>query len=190
MLAYGDMRELTDEELARAIRLDPSQIAGLAPAWTCCGRCCWSGSGRSWRPTKPSRPSRPPQGVSRFGRVAVRPNRWPTVSSGPWPKNSCASSNGCGTHGRRRRPFAGQLMRLVARLGEKYQVDELAGEICVYGSNADDVSQRIEIKEELETIDRLLKQLEEAAKTAQIGIIDLEELVAIHRSGRVEKLRT
>ena len=28
MLMYGSMRELTDEELARAIHLDPSQIAG------------------------------------------------------------------------------------------------------------------------------------------------------------------
>ena len=32
MLAYGDMRELTDEELARAVQLDPSQIAGLGPS--------------------------------------------------------------------------------------------------------------------------------------------------------------
>ena len=29
---YGSMRELTEEELARAIRLDPSQIAGLGPS--------------------------------------------------------------------------------------------------------------------------------------------------------------
>ena len=32
MLAYGSRRELTEEELARAIRLDPSQIAGLGPS--------------------------------------------------------------------------------------------------------------------------------------------------------------
>ena len=32
MLAYGSMRELTDEELARAVQLDPSQIAGLGPS--------------------------------------------------------------------------------------------------------------------------------------------------------------
>jgi hypothetical protein len=32
MLRYGNMRQLTDEELARAIRLDPSQIAGLGPS--------------------------------------------------------------------------------------------------------------------------------------------------------------
>ena len=40
------------------------------------------------------------------------------------------------------------------------------------------------IKEELETIDQLLKQLEEARKTAQIGIIDMEELSAVRRAGR------
>ena len=32
MLAYGSMRELTDEELARAIRLDPSQFQNLGPS--------------------------------------------------------------------------------------------------------------------------------------------------------------
>src|SRR5438552_17220643 len=32
MLMFGDGRQLTDEELARAIRLDPSQIAGLGPS--------------------------------------------------------------------------------------------------------------------------------------------------------------
>src|SRR5438105_12838396 len=32
LLMYGSMRELTDEELARAVRLDPSQIAGLGPS--------------------------------------------------------------------------------------------------------------------------------------------------------------
>ena len=32
MLMYGSMRELTDEELARAVHLDPSQIAGLGPS--------------------------------------------------------------------------------------------------------------------------------------------------------------
>ena len=32
MLAFGEMRELTEEELARAVRLDPSQFAGLGPS--------------------------------------------------------------------------------------------------------------------------------------------------------------
>ena len=38
MLAFGGMRELTDEELARAVRLDPSQIAGLGPSIDCADR--------------------------------------------------------------------------------------------------------------------------------------------------------
>src|SRR5947208_5175430 len=32
LLFYGNTRELTEEELARAIHLDPSQIAGLGPS--------------------------------------------------------------------------------------------------------------------------------------------------------------
>src|ERR687885_2409349 len=32
LLHYGDMRRLTEEELARAVRLDPSQIRGLMPS--------------------------------------------------------------------------------------------------------------------------------------------------------------
>jgi hypothetical protein len=32
MLAYGSLRHLSEEELARAIRIDPSQIAGLGPS--------------------------------------------------------------------------------------------------------------------------------------------------------------
>ena len=33
MLAYGNLRELSEEELAQAVHLDPSQIAGLGPSW-------------------------------------------------------------------------------------------------------------------------------------------------------------
>jgi len=32
MLAYGSLRELTEEDLARAVRIDPRQIAGLGPS--------------------------------------------------------------------------------------------------------------------------------------------------------------
>src|SRR6516165_7857853 len=32
MLHYGSMRRLTEEELARAVRIDPSQIRGLGPS--------------------------------------------------------------------------------------------------------------------------------------------------------------
>ena len=51
------------------------------------------------------------------------------------------------------------------------------------------VPEALEIKEELETIDRLLKQLAEAAKTARMAIIDLAELAEFAEPGDVERLR-
>jgi uncharacterized protein with von Willebrand factor type A (vWA) domain len=50
------------------------------------------------------------------------------------------------------------------------------------------VPKALEVKEELETIDRLLKQLEEAMKNAQIGVIDLEELAQFAEPGDIEQL--
>src|SRR5262249_13832840 len=86
--------------------------------------------------------------------------------------------------GDRHGPFARQLLPL----GEKYQVDELASKYEFTGRTPMTVPQALEIKEELETIDRLLKQLEEAMKTAQIGIIDLEELAQFAEPGDMKQL--
>ena len=192
MLAYGDMRELTDEELARAIRLDPSQIAGLGPSLDMLramllerkrkilatyeteqvtGGCArtFHGSAASVHPPKPL--------ADRFKRAVADEQLRELERLWYYAADD-------------RDHFAGQLMRLVARLGEKYQVDELAAKYAFTGRTPMTVPQALEIKEELETIDRLLKQLEEAAKTAQIGIIDLEELSQFTDPAEVEKLET
>jgi uncharacterized protein with von Willebrand factor type A (vWA) domain len=50
------------------------------------------------------------------------------------------------------------------------------------------VPDALEIKKELEKIDELLKQLEEAAKTAQIGIVDMEALSEFLEPGDLEQL--
>ena len=50
------------------------------------------------------------------------------------------------------------------------------------------VPQALEIKKELEAIDKLLEQLQEAMKTAQIGIIDMEELSKFAEPGDVRQL--
>src|SRR5207302_3636349 len=79
-------------------------------------------------------------------------------------------------------------LQLVERLGEKYQIDELAAKYEFTGRTPMTVPEALEIKQELEAIDRLLKQLEEAMKTAQIGIIDLEELAQFAEPGDVQQL--
>src|SRR4029078_7586789 len=50
------------------------------------------------------------------------------------------------------------------------------------------VPQALEITEELEKIDELLKQLEEARKTAQIGISDMDLLSELAEPGDVEQV--
>src|SRR5207237_3676852 len=90
--------------------------------------------------------------------------------------------------GDERGEFARQLLHLVERLGEKYQVDDLASKYDFTGQTPMTVPEALEIKRELETIDKLLKQLEEAAKTAQIGVIDLEELAQFAEPGDIEQL--
>jgi len=88
-----------------------------------------------------------------------------------------------------RSPFARQLVQLVDRLGDKYQVDELVAKYEFTGQTSMTIPQSLEIKGELETIDRLLAQLEEAAKTAKIGVIDLNALAEFAEPGDIEGLR-
>jgi uncharacterized protein with von Willebrand factor type A (vWA) domain len=52
-----------------------------------------------------------------------------------------------------------------------------------------DVARALEVKEELETIDRLLKQLEEAAKNAKVFLIDMEALARFAEESQLEDLR-
>ena len=79
-------------------------------------------------------------------------------------------------------------MSVIERLGEKYEVDELAAKYEFTGHEAMTVPQALAVKEELEKIDELLKQLEEARKTARIGIIDMELLSEFAEPGDVDQL--
>jgi uncharacterized protein with von Willebrand factor type A (vWA) domain len=84
--------------------------------------------------------------------------------------------------------FARQLVQLIDRLGDKYQVDELASKYEFTGRKPLTIDQALAVKEELETIDRLLKQLQEAAKTAQIAVIDFSELSQFADAEQLEGL--
>ncbi len=190
MLTYGSMRELTDEELARAIQLDPSQIAGLGPSLEALmellrerkrkiletyetKRVQKEAAGRFHEMAKSMRP--PAKLEDRF-RQAVKEEQLYDIER-LWYRVDDERS-----------PFARQLVQLVNRLGDKYQVDELAAKYEFTGRAPMTVPKALEIKQELEEIDRLLQQLEEAAKTAQIGVIDMEALAEYAEPGDMEKL--
>lgn len=190
LLMFGERRELTEEELARAIRLDPSQISGLGPSIQALiamleerkrrilekyesrrvrkmADRAYAGEAQSIRPPKSQR--------DRY-HEAVRDEQIRELER-LWYSTGDDNS-----------PFARALVSLIERLGEKYQVDELAAKYEFTGHESMTVPQALEIKDELEKIDELLKQLEEARETAQIGIIDMDLLSEFAEPGDVEQL--
>ena len=182
----------TEEELARAVHLDPSQIAGLGPSLDALMEMLRERKRRNPRNLRDRH-----RAAARRRAELPRPGRaheaagqaGPAVSTRRCARNSSATWNSSGTPaGDERGKFARNLLQLVERLGEKYQVDELAGKYEFTGRQSMTVPEALEIKAELEKIDELLKQLEEATKTAQIGVIDMEELAQFAEPGDIEQL--
>jgi uncharacterized protein with von Willebrand factor type A (vWA) domain len=190
MLAFGELRELSEEELARAVKIDPSQIAGLGPTLESLKAALeerkhkiletYETDGVQKSATDHYRETgeqiAPPKNLRDRFRRAFEEEQIRDLER-VWY-----------AHGNDNSPFARQLVKLVDRLGDKYEIDELASKYDFTGRTPMKIPQAIEIKEELETIDRLLKQLEEAAKNAKIAVIDLEELAQYAQPGDMDKL--
>ncbi len=190
LLFYGNTRRLTEEELARAIRLDPRAISGLGPSLEALMALLRERKRKILETYETAHVQteayqrfhdqastmQPPGKIARPFQQAVREEQLRDLEQ-LWYRA-----------GEEHSKFARQLLQLVEHLGEKYQVDELAAKYEFTGRTEMTIPQALEIKEELETIDRLLKQLEEALKTAQIGIIDLEELAQFAEPGDLEQL--
>jgi uncharacterized protein with von Willebrand factor type A (vWA) domain len=190
LLWYGNARELSEEELANAVKIDPSQIANLGPSLDYL-RALLEERKRKILSTYETdtvqaeahgtfhdgaADLKPPGKLRGAYREAVREEQLYDLER-LWYRSG-------DEHGL----FARGLLHLMERLGEKYQVDELAAKYEFTGRQSLTVPEALKIKEELEAIDRLLEQLEEAAKSAQIGIIDLEELARFAQPGDLQQL--
>jgi len=190
MLAYGDLRELSEEELARAVHLDINQIAGLGPSLDALRQMLLERKRKILEKYETSKVKAdaekqfqgrakkmsPPKPLSDAFRKAVRSEQIRDLER-LWYRS-----------GDERSPFARQLLQLIDSLGDKYQVDELAANYEFTGRTPMSIPQALEIKEELDTIERLLKQLEEAEKTAQIAVIDFQELSQFADEGQMDEL--
>lgn len=214
-LRYGEYRKLTDEDLANAVRIDPSQIAGLGPSLDALIALLeerkrkilstyetdgvrkeaertyraiadevvrGDGHGRDARATggkKGKGAGGEDQGkkVRVALREAVRGEQMRDLER-LWYAAERVD-----------RGLAGELMGVIEALGNRYEVEELAARYTFTGRKGMSVPQAIEVKEELETIDRLLEQLREALKDAKIGIVDLDELSRFVDEAGVDELR-
>lgn len=178
MLAYGDMRELTEEELANAVKLDISQIAGLGPSLESLKRKLLEQKKKILETYETKRVQKtiardyadqikqthPPSKLNGEFQKAVKEEQLRDLER-LWYKSGDEQSK-----------FSRQILRLIERLGEKYQIDELARKYEFTGDETLTVELALKVKHDLELIDKLLKQLEEAQKNAQLAYIDLDEL--------------
>ncbi len=190
MLAYGQRRELTPEELARAIRIDPSQISGLGPSIDALiailkerkrkilerfeMRKARKAADRAV--AQQSQEMTPPKGLRERFHSAVKNEQIRDLERLWYAAGNDQS------------PFARGLVSLIETLGDKYLVEQLATKYEFTGREALTVPQALDVKEELEKIDDLIKQLEEARETAQIGLIDMEALAEFTEPGDVDQL--
>lgn len=191
MMRFGDADEFTEEQLANAIHLDASQIAQLGPSIDALREMLLERKRKilATYETKhvkkvaadnyrdASKKVVPPAKLAEPYRRAVREEQLYDLEQLYF------------RAGKDTDPFALGLVLVSARLGEKYQVDELAAKYEFTGREKMDVQKALEVKEELEEIDKLLKQLQEAKKTAQLAIIDLEELSKYAEPGDIEGLQ-
>jgi len=189
MMAYGSMDELTPEQLAEAIELDPSQIAGLGPSLSSLlamlqerkrkilatyeTDAVRSLADRAY--AQAAGQTHPPRNVRAAFSRAVRDEQ-------------IADLERLWYHLDQRSDFARKLVRLMDVLGEKYQIEELVAKYDFTGRRAMDVPKALAVKEELESIDRLIEQLKQAAKNAKIYLINMEELARFVDQEQIEGL--
>ncbi len=178
LLTFGDLRELTDEELAGAVTLDPSQIAGLLPSLdsllamllerkrkilqkyeTATVR---EQAARQFR--EAAAQVVPPKAHRAAFHAAVREEQLYDLERLWYRQRQDASQ------------FARELVPLMDLLGAQYQIDELVGKYEFTGHAPLSVPDALAVKQELERIDALIEQLRQARLTAQLAVIDMSAL--------------
>ncbi len=190
MMMFGDRRRLTEEDLANAVKIDPSQIAGLGPSLDALIHLLEERKRKiletyetdtvqaeaDRRYCDIARDIDPPKPLREDVRKALRRGHIPELER-VWYAAE-----------RRDPEFAQELLAALSALSDQYEVDELAARWNFKGRDPLTVEQAIQLKMELESIEKLLEQLREAKKNAKIGIIDLDELKQFVDEASIDQL--
>jgi len=190
MLAYGSMRDFTDEELANAIRIDPSMFPGLGPSIESIVAMLRERKRKILEtydldPTQKVADEEYRRHVSEAQPSAkdrdsfIRATNQEQISDLErlWYRQKDEQSE-----------FARSLMRITTALANKYQIDAMTDAYDFTGREELSVEDALEVKQELELIDALLEQLKNAAENAQLAIIDMEQLAEFAEPGQMEEL--
>ncbi|MCA9251612.1 MAG: hypothetical protein KDA54_10820 [Phycisphaerales bacterium] len=189
MLAYGNSRSLTPEQLANAVHIDPSQIKGLGPSIesliamlkerkrkilaTYETEGALKDAARAFQDAATS--NKPPKVLRDAYDAAIRDEHLMDLER-LWYRTNEDSA------------FARGLLQVIQRLQDRFEVEHLDDKYTFTGREPMDLPKAIDIKDELERIDELLRQLEEAAKNAKVHIIDLEALAEFAEEQQIADL--
>jgi uncharacterized protein with von Willebrand factor type A (vWA) domain len=178
MMAFGSMRDFTEEELANAIHIDASMFPRLGPSieslramleerkrkildrfevdsvQECVHRDVEQEATRA----------NPPKQFRKDLEKAVRERQIRDLEELYYKQRDDQAE------------FSKQLARLIDRVGEQYQIEELASKYEFRGQEELSVEEAIAVKDELEAIDKLLEQLKEAQANSRLAIIDMGDL--------------
>ncbi len=190
MLTFGRQRELTPEELARAIHIDPSQIAGLGPSLEAILAILLE---RRRKILATYETDSVVETVHRDYEQQAFSAQAPTSLADQY-ERAILDQQIYKLEGLwyqledERGPFARELVRLIETLGNQYQLEELDSRYEFHGATPLTVEQALAIKEELEKLDELIEQIQEARENAQIYVIDMEALAEFVEQGDMEQL--
>jgi uncharacterized protein with von Willebrand factor type A (vWA) domain len=193
MLHSGSMRRFSEEDLANAIEIDPSQIAGLGPSIDALIAMLEERRRAILDRYDPSRAVESARDAFRDAAQSVgdRPDDSPIARAlhraivgeqlrdleRLWyrlPENSASQR---------------ALTHALERLREKYEMDQLQSGWEWRGRERLDVPRALEVKQELEEIERLLAQLREAQRNARLAIVDLDALAQFAQQEQIDNLR-
>ena len=192
LLEYGDSAdaEFTEEQLAAAIELDPEQFRNLGPSLDSLKRLLQEQRRKLLETYETAtvrkkarnafrtaaQQARPPAAFRQEFERAVREERLQRLERLWYAQDDDQSR------------FGAELAGLIDRLGEVYEIDELAAKWTFTGREKLTVPEALEVKRRLEEIDELLKQLEAARENAQLYFIDMDKLGRYVEQGELDDL--
>jgi uncharacterized protein with von Willebrand factor type A (vWA) domain len=189
----GSMRRFTDEELANAIRIEPSQIQGLGPSIEALIELLEQRRAKILATFDPA----PAAGEAARAFIDAASRAVPQPATSDVAKRIARAIATEQLRDLERlwyrlaegSPEQRALTHALERLREKYEVDQLTAKWAFTGREPLGVEQAVAVKEELEEIDRLLEQLRQALKEAKPAIIDMDALSQFAPQEQLDDLR-
>lgn len=175
---FGDLDGLTEEQLANAIKIDASQIQGLGPSLNALIAMLEERKARllSTYETDAARQAAEKAYHDQAATIEPKKEQRDMLAKAVREEQVRDLERLWYMQKNEHSPVSRGLIKLIERLGEKYQIEQMSGEYAFTGREPLTPGEAVELYEELKTIDKLLEQLREAMKTAQLAIIDLDEL--------------